>query len=237
MIGALIFVQKKETRALLGLIPIAFLLRRISEKISRLAKSAYEKGSVAAALQLDDFNVLNHGDFWVNNMLFRYDERRKPIEHTFVSIFLTRLWYTFKIIMPFELQVDFQASHYGSPAVDILYFFGTSLSEHVAVNCRELLLREYHTALAGIMTKLKCSTNPPSFDELREVLKKRALCEVIPSFTVLPLVLVDKSEAKSLDEMMSSNGEYENPAYQGKQFRKAMTRVLPLYDSMGLLDV
>lgn len=39
----------------------------------------------------DEFNVINHGDSWVNNMMFRYDENSKPIEHIFVSItWLTR---------------------------------------------------------------------------------------------------------------------------------------------------
>ena len=36
----------------------------------------------------EEFNVINHGDCWVNNMLFKYDANGKPIKHIFVSVTL-----------------------------------------------------------------------------------------------------------------------------------------------------
>ncbi|XP_046431327.1 uncharacterized protein LOC124185048 [Neodiprion fabricii] len=189
---------------------------RISEKISKLSEVVYEKACEVTHLRKDDFNVINHGDFWVNNMLFRYDERQKVVDQIFV---------------------DFQICHYGSPATDILYFFGTSPSDEVRIHHRESILREYHHTLTDTMTQLKCTTEPPSFNDLQDVLRKRAFCEAIATFTILPLVLVDKSNVKSLEEMISLNGKYENPACKGKSYRKVMTRLLPLFDSMGLLDL
>ncbi|XP_046431331.1 uncharacterized protein LOC124185050 [Neodiprion fabricii] len=189
---------------------------RISEKISKLSEVVYEKACEVTLFRKDDFNVINHGDFWVNNMLFRYDERQKVVDQIFV---------------------DFQICHYGSPATDILYFFGTSPSEETRIHHRESILREYHHTLTDTMTQLKCTTEPPSFNDLQDVLRKRAFCEAIATFTILPIVLVDKSNVQSIEEMISLNGKYENPAYKGKSYRKVMTRLLPLFDSMGLLDV
>ncbi|XP_046749907.1 uncharacterized protein LOC124413404 [Diprion similis] len=189
---------------------------RIAEKILNLSETIYEKGCEAALFREEDFNVLNHGDFWINNMLFQYDNQQKPVGYRFV---------------------DFQVCHYGSPAVDILFFFGTSPSDEIRMHYREFILREYHVTLTGTMAKLECSTEAPNFDTLQEMLRKRALYEVVVAFTLLPLVLVDKSKVKSLDDLASSDKKYDRPAYEGKSYRKVITRLLPLYDGMGLLDV
>lgn len=188
---------------------------RISKKILELSEVFYKKGCESALFREDDFNVLNHGDCWVNNMMFLCDERQKPIDVMFV---------------------DFQMCCHGSPALDLLYFLGTSPRDDIRAHKRELLLREYHTSLTDTMTKLKCNTEAPSFEKLQGMLRDRAFYEVVACFVLLPLVLVDKNEYKTLDEIMSPDGTYENPGYQNKIYRQVMTRVLPLYDSMGLLD-
>ncbi|XP_012268826.2 uncharacterized protein LOC105693460 [Athalia rosae] len=188
---------------------------RTIEKLKKLPEVLYNKASVSCEYSEDDFTVLNHGDCWVNNMLFRYDEHQKPIEHIFV---------------------DFQLSHRGSPAEDLHYFFGTSPSDDVRIYHRDLLLREYHTSLTSTMVQLNCKTEIPSFKQLTEHMKKREICEVIATMTVLPMAVLEKGEEIDIAEMLDSDGTYENPSYRGKTYRRIMTRLLPLYDSHGLLD-
>ncbi|CAB0032799.1 unnamed protein product [Trichogramma brassicae] len=189
--------------------------QRIVEKIRRIADDIYERGSGVSDCRSHDFNVINHGDFWVNNMLFKYDANNRPIGHIFV---------------------DFQLCLYSSPGVDLQYFFNTSLSDDMLLAKESALLEAYLAELEAVMKAAGCRTRAPSMAELQRMMRERATYGMVASFTVLPLVLVEKSEVKSLDEMMSSDGTYDNPAYRGKAYRKAMVRRLPKFDQLGLLD-
>lgn len=134
-------------------------------------------------------------------------------------IFVVIISESFRFMWVCHLQVDFQYCHYGSPAVDLLYFFGTSPADEVRLHHRELLLREYHNSLTSTMTKLNCITEVISFDELQSILEKRAFCEVFSSIIVM--------------------NEYDdaNNCYDYKPFKHILIRLLPFYDSKGLLDV
>jgi len=61
------------------------LIPRYSKKIAKLADGIYEMGIESSKLSQDEFNVINHGDFWVNNILFKYDNDGNPTDHIFVS--------------------------------------------------------------------------------------------------------------------------------------------------------
>lgn len=125
-------------------------------------------------------------------------------------------------------------SRYGSPAIDLLNFLGASTNDNVREHKRELLLNEYHASLTSTMAKLNCKTKAPSFEELQRILKERGFYEVYSSFCVMPSVLAEESE--SFAEQIHKDGTCDHPGYRGKQYRKVLTRLLPLYDSLGLLD-
>lgn len=135
------------------------------------------------------------------------------------------------------LQVDFQICVYTSPAIDLLYFLSTSPCVEVIENNKEVLLDEYLSTLTTTMREFCCKTQPPTNDYLEKVLKEKAAYGMIAAFTVLPLVLCDRQEVKDIDEIMSADGNYENPAYKNELYRKLMTQRIPIYDKMGLLDL
>ncbi|XP_046749906.1 uncharacterized protein LOC124413403 [Diprion similis] len=189
---------------------------RIPEKLLKLFDVMYEKACEVTLYREDDFNVLNHGDLWVNNVMFRYDNDQKPVDHIFV---------------------DFQFCHWGSPTEDLLFFFGSSLSDDVRVQHRDSLIREYQATLTTTISKLKCKTEPLSFENLQALLERRAFYEVIASITKLASVVFEEGEEFDFEEKMKVGEEYVHPGYRGKNYRKIMTRLLPLYDSMGLLDM
>lgn len=133
--------------------------------------------------------------------------------------------------------MDFQLCTYTSPAIDLHYFLSTSTSEDVHDNHMESLLLEYVETLANVMRQLDCETQPPTFEEIKKYMRDRAAYALIASITVLPIVVVDKSMAVDIDQMIQETGEFNNPAYKGKEFRRLMSSRLPKFDAMGLLDL
>jgi len=73
-------------------------------------------------------------------------------------------------------------------------------------------------------------------EQLKHIMKRTAVYGVIASFTVLPLMLINKSEAVDLNEMMGKDGSFNNPAYKNELYRKVITKRILDYDQRGLLD-
>ncbi|KAI4499224.1 hypothetical protein M0802_005807 [Mischocyttarus mexicanus] len=188
---------------------------KYAEKIDKIWDKIYNETSKVSKFREDEFNVINHGDAWINNMLYRYDEEGKPIDHTFV---------------------DFQMCVYGSPALDLQYFLSTSPKDNVYENDKDKLLDEYYSTLCNTMKKLDCKTLPPSRENLDKSMKKHELLAMACSFTVLPFVLQDKKDAKHLNEIMNGEGYFNSSAFKSDAYFKIMSRRIPYYDQLGLLD-
>ncbi|KAH0548878.1 uncharacterized protein LOC123261583 [Cotesia glomerata] len=187
-----------------------------ADKLDKLADTAYERASESRIPDETEFNVINHGDFWVNNMLFKYNDDGKVIDHIFV---------------------DFQLCVYGSPAVDLAYFFNTSPSEEVLSKHTDNLIEEYVKVLSETMKKIGCKRSPPSIADIKKSLAKRDVYGFVAACTILPIVLIDKSQAQNIEEIMGQDdGEFNNKSYENPIYKKTMLRRLPQWKVAGLLE-
>lgn len=59
----------------------------LSEKLEKLKPTIWAKFYEYSQMKNEKYRVLNHGDYWINNLLFKYDEKTgKPIHCTPVSL-------------------------------------------------------------------------------------------------------------------------------------------------------
>ncbi|XP_071867676.1 uncharacterized protein isoform X1 [Bombus fervidus] len=189
--------------------------KRYAEKVKNFSEKVYIKGLESMRRKDDEFNVINHGDAWTNNMMFRYDKNDKPIDHIFV---------------------DFQISVYTSPAIDLLYFLNTSINEEISNNGTDSLVEEYQRTLVATMKKIGCKTQPPTLKEIKKYMSDRLVYGMISSMNTLPFALVDKKDAQSLDSLLENMENYQHPGYNNPLFQRILLKRLEKFEAAGLLD-
>uniref|UniRef100_A0A336MVX7 CSON006213 protein n=1 Tax=Culicoides sonorensis TaxID=179676 RepID=A0A336MVX7_CULSO len=111
------------------------------------------------------FKVLNHGDFYTSNILFKYGNNGKLTDCVFV---------------------DYQNCFVGSPVIDLIYFLTTSVAPEVLETYRNDLIYAYHDSLDVILTSLDYQGQKPTLLELQVDLLKKGALEVIFTLTAAP---------------------------------------------------
>lgn len=88
---------------------------------------------------------MNHGDLWLNNMMFKSDN-----ENNSVAVRL----------------IDFQVPFWGSPSADLLYFLFSSVADDIKTDHFDDFIEYYHEQLVLALKKLKFNQHIPTLPEL-----------------------------------------------------------------------
>lgn len=115
-----------------------------TKKLTNLRSTLAENGKKSFDAKPHQFNTLIHGDIWVNNTMFTYNAKNEPE----------------KMVL-----VDFQFCCWASPAVDLHYFFNTSLTDELRSNNQDELLQFYHSELHRMLTSLQYGKHIPTMHE------------------------------------------------------------------------
>ena len=114
------------------------------------------------------FQVLNHGDMWVNNFMLKYDSDGSPID---VKL------------------IDYQMSFWASPAADLIYFLISSIQDDIKVDHFDELVAYYHSVLVESLNKLKYDGVIPTLEELNaDILVKGHFGEITIN-TLLTIII------------------------------------------------
>ncbi|KAH8359883.1 hypothetical protein KR093_009297 [Drosophila rubida] len=184
------------------------------EYIERIVDICYK----LAKPDTNEFNVLNHADFWCNNIMYSHDSFGK-IKETYM--------------------VDFQMLKYGNVAQDLYYFLISSTKLEDKLSKFDYYIKFYHDNLVENLKLLKYSKPVPTLREIHIILFKYGVWGYLTAMGVMSAVLVDPTESANFDTLLSDSDEganFKSMLYSNSRYRKHMKIILPWLLNRGAFE-
>lgn len=166
----------------------------------------------------NDFNVVLHGDCWVNNFLFKTGPNDELIDMVFV---------------------DFQNPRFGHPLCDLLYFIMTSVKLEHKLSDFDFFIKYYYDHLIEHLQILEYKERIPKLSEFYIQLYKYGSWAIMGTYMVLPVVLLDPTATATFENFWNADTEgteFRNLMYTNKRYKKHIEQILPWLDNRGMLD-
>ncbi|CRL00979.1 CLUMA_CG014162, isoform A [Clunio marinus] len=145
----------------------------------------------------DGYNVLNHGDFHLRNILFKMNSENRLEAFRFI---------------------DYQISVYCSPAIDLAYVFGIIMrDENGNVPMNDLIVF-YHEEFVKTLKAFGYMKTLPSLLDLNIELLKHGQITILLKVCFIPFAFVDWSTMK-VEDMMATDGD------KAKEFKKKLFEI------------
>ncbi|XP_017052331.1 uncharacterized protein LOC108095674 [Drosophila ficusphila] len=167
----------------------------------------------------NEFNVLNHGDLWSNNIMFQYDAFGKIKE-----VYL----------------VDYQIPKYGTVAQDLLYFLISSTKLEDKIAKFDYYIKVYHDNLVEHLKILNYKKPIPSLRDIHFALLKYGFYGYAVASGVMAGVLLDPTEAASFEKFVGeteADVDFQMQLYNTPRFRKHISVVMPWLLNRGSLEI
>ncbi|KAJ9583834.1 hypothetical protein L9F63_027326 [Diploptera punctata] len=165
----------------------------------------------------DSISVLNHGDCWVNNILFHYNSVTENIDDV-------------KLI-------DFQMCRFSSPVLDLHYFLYTSVRAEVLFGRKNDLLQEYYKEFSRILTAFNHEPKEYAFEQFEKEFYEKEYFGFFNSITKLYAVLAEpvycSEEAKAW-----KNGKEKfavNKCANNELLEDMFIRLFPYFEEKGFI--
>ncbi|XP_022222655.2 uncharacterized protein LOC111074230 isoform X2 [Drosophila obscura] len=186
-------------------------LLSISEKFEDLAVDICEP-------KPDEFNALNHGDAWSNNIMFQYNEKNEILNTYFV---------------------DLQIPKWGTVAQDLYYFLISSTSLDIKTTKFDYFIWFYHSELVKHLQLLKYTKPLPTLRGIRNDLSKYSGWGLVCCISIMGFVLLDPilDGDGGFDTILSGeDSSFKKTVFTNPRYRKHVDVVLPWLHHRGAME-
>lgn len=117
-----------------------------ADKLRKFRPHLIEREQQVLDAAPNEFNTLTHGDFWFTNTMLKYDQDDKLEDLALI---------------------DFQFNCWTSPAIDLHYFFASSIDEDLRMHHQQELVQHYHKELTTVLKRLNYQKHIPTLLEFQ----------------------------------------------------------------------
>lgn len=157
------------------------------------------------------YGVIGHGDCWINNILYKYEDSTNPKSPSEICF------------------LDWQLSHVGSPVLDLSYFIFTSTDKELRDKHYDHLIQEYYNSLSSFLREL--GSDPEKmlpYKVLQEHLKKFSVFGLYMSMSLLQLMTSEVDEIPDVHNSTSIDNVMEKFNYKSQNVEKYHERIRPV---------
>ncbi|XP_059620939.1 uncharacterized protein LOC132264677 [Phlebotomus argentipes] len=166
----------------------------------------------------NSFNVLNHGDSWTNNLMFRHQHGTPEV-----------------------LLVDFQLSSWTSPAIDLIYLLFNACNSDDFFTHFDQLIQFYYSELKRDFELLQKPEKIPKFEEINSAIHRKGFFGAMFIVESIPIMRSDPDVKVNLDLIVDEHNEegqiLKRKIFSSELVKRIYKRLLPFLDERNFLDI
>ncbi|KAG5675464.1 hypothetical protein PVAND_005366 [Polypedilum vanderplanki] len=193
--------------------------KRVVDKISKWNMQKMMDSFLVPCTPLKcGFKVLNHGDNWLNNIMFKKDDNENSFD---------------------ALLLDYQMSYIGSPNADLMFMLFSSVHDDVKIKHFDEILDHFYNELINSLKELKYKAHIPTIEELREDFDQKKIFANSLFLTIIPVTRNTSGITIEITDFFEgfTNDKKLTALFFNETFQKLAETWLSFMDERGLLDI
>ncbi|KAH8324186.1 hypothetical protein KR074_001202 [Drosophila pseudoananassae] len=191
---------------------LAEITRKMKSQIPEVYSNSMQK---VVDPKLSSLNTIIHGDTWLNNIMVNRKEQKAVL-------------------------LDFQGSFFGSPAIDLHFFFYTSLRSEDLFNRKDQLLDFYFRNLTETLKACDFEGQLPTFEQLQDEMHRCLFYGYFSAVCEFPTCRAPSEVTDGFDVQTFLNPEEmlrkRRLMYANEEVRQTIKRNLIYFDQQGILE-